>query len=133
MFRRLIALCACVTLIGGVAASVWWWPSAPIPAETVLTELPIPPFPPRITEGSAYEACLATLSGDPISAVAMAETWQADGGGDGALHCRGLALIAMGNAADGAALLEQLSQQSNAPAMARANVLGQAAEGRQGG
>lgn len=130
MFRRPIAVCASLVLLGCGGATAWWLAPASAPPETALTELPVPPFPPRVTEGSTYETCLATLAGDPVSAVTMAETWQADGGGDGALHCRGLALIAVGKPADGAALLEQLSQQSNAPPMARATVLGQAAQAR---
>jgi tetratricopeptide (TPR) repeat protein len=88
----------------------------------------VPPFPPRIAEGSKYETCLATLAGDPTGAVTLAETWQADGGGDGAMHCRGLALIASGKPSAGAALLEQLARQSTAPALARASVLSQAVQ-----
>jgi tetratricopeptide (TPR) repeat protein len=62
--------------------------------------------------------------------VAIAEAWQASGGGDGATHCRGLALIATGKPDSGAEVLEQLSQQSDTPALARALVLGQAAQAR---
>ena len=127
MSRRLSAFCASLALLGAVTTAVLW--SGP-DAEITLTELPIPPFPPRITEGTAYETCLGTLANDPFSAVTLAETWQAGGGGDGAQHCRGLALIAIGKPADGAAVLEHLSQQSTAPPMARATVLGQAAQAR---
>jgi tetratricopeptide (TPR) repeat protein len=93
-------------------------------------DLPVPPFPPRIAEGGAYESCLATLASDPTSAMAIAEAWQAGGGGEGAWHCRGLALIASGKPAAGADLLEQLARQSNAPALARASVLTQAVQAR---
>lgn len=127
MSRRLTAFCASLALLGAVATAVLW--SGP-EAEITRTELPVPPFPPRITEGSAYESCLGTLANDPFSAVTLAETWQAGGGGEGAQHCRGLALIAVGKPAEGAAVLEQLSQQSTAPPMARATVLGQAAQAR---
>ncbi|HBK07773.1 MAG TPA: hypothetical protein DDZ81_18285 [Acetobacteraceae bacterium] len=129
MSRRLKAFCASVVLVGVVASGVWWLTSTP---EAVQNEaaLPVPPFPPRITEGSTYEACLATLASDPASAVSIAEAWQAGGGGDGALHCRGLALIAVGKPADGAALLEQLARQGSAPVMGRALVLGQAVQAR---
>lgn len=92
--------------------------------------LPIPPFPPRIAESSTYEACLTTLANDPASALAEAEAWQASGGGDGALHCRGLALIAVGKPDSGAEVLEQMSQLSKAPALARALILGQAMQAR---
>jgi tetratricopeptide (TPR) repeat protein len=108
MSRRLIALCASSTLVAGIALSSWWRAPAPL----------------------AYEACLAALTGDPVSALTIADTWQAHGGGDGARHCRGLALIALGKPADGAILLEQLSQQSTATPMARATVLAQAVQAR---
>jgi tetratricopeptide (TPR) repeat protein len=106
---------------------------SPSQREAVAEEaanLPVPPFPPRIAEGDAYESCLATLANDPISAVSIAEAWQASGGGDAALHCRGLALIAVGKPAEGAALLEQLAASGNAAPLALASVLGQAGQAR---
>jgi tetratricopeptide (TPR) repeat protein len=130
MFRRLTVFCASLVLAGGIAGGVWWR-SAPQPSRAEASaDLPIPPFPPRIAEGSAYETCLDTLASDPTGAVALAETWQADGGGDGAVHCHGLALIASGEPASGAEVLEQLARQSSAPAMARASVLSQATQAR---
>jgi tetratricopeptide (TPR) repeat protein len=128
MFRRLTAFCASLVLIGGLAGAAWHFAARSPAAEEAPADLPIPPFPPRIAEGSAYETCLDTLASDPTGAVALAETWQADGGGDGAMHCRGLALIASGKPASGAELLDQLAQQSSAPALARASVLGQAVQ-----
>jgi tetratricopeptide (TPR) repeat protein len=130
MSRRLMAFCASLVLVVAIAGAVWWLTASPPPVEEASTELPVPPFPPRIAEGSAYENCLDTLSSDPTGAVALAETWQADGGGDGAVHCRGLALIASGKPASGADVLEHLARQSSAPAMARASVLSQAAQAR---
>jgi tetratricopeptide (TPR) repeat protein len=130
MSWRLTAFCASALLVVGVTAAVWWLSAPPGAPEADFVELPVPPFPPRITEGSTYESCLATLASDPTSAVTMAETWQADGGGEGARHCRGLALIAAGKPASGAEVLEELSGQSQAPAMARALVLGQAVQAR---
>ena len=127
---RLTAICASLVVAGGVVGAVWWLSAPPRTPDEALVDLPVPPFPPRVAEGSAYETCLDTLAGDPTGAVAMAETWQADGGGDGAVHCRGLALIASGKPASGAAVLEQLAQQSSLPAMARAAVLGQAVQAR---
>jgi tetratricopeptide (TPR) repeat protein len=130
MSRHLSALCASVLLFGAVGAGAWWLTTpGPAPDED-LADLPVPPFPPRIAEGSTYESCLATLASDPTSAVAIAEAWQAGGGGEGAWHCRGLALIASGKPAAGAELLEQLARQSTAPALARASVLGQAVQAR---
>lgn len=130
MSRRLTAFCASLALVATVATAVLWLSPPLGPSDATLEDLPIPPFPPRITEGSTYESCLATLAGDPISAVTRSETWQTNGGGEGAMHCHGLALIAAGNPADGANELEKLSQQSAAPPLARATVLGQAAQAR---
>jgi tetratricopeptide (TPR) repeat protein len=130
MFRRLAALFASVLLIATAGAGGWWFTAPAAPPDDETAALPVPPFPPRITEGSSYEACLATLASDPASAVSIAETWQAAGGGDGAAHCRGLALIAAGQPASGADLLEQLAQRSSLPDLARALVLGQAVQAR---
>jgi tetratricopeptide (TPR) repeat protein len=130
MSRRLTALCASLVLVGSVAGATWWLTTPPSDLDETQANLPVPPFPPRIAEGSTYETCLATLAGDPTGAVTLAETWQADGGGDGAMHCRGLALIASGKPSAGAALLEQLARQSTAPALARASVLSQAVQAR---
>ncbi len=130
MSRRLTLLCASLILVCGLA-SVFCWPKpSPAPADEASTELPVPPFPPRIAEGRTYESCLDTLAADPTGAVTLAETWQADGGGDGATHCRGLALIASGNPQSGAAVLELLAQTTSAPPMARASVLSQAIQAR---
>ncbi len=60
----------------------------------------------------------------------MAESLLAGGGGDGAAHCQGLALIVTGKPEAGARALEALAQHSEAPPMARAVVLGQAAQAR---
>jgi tetratricopeptide (TPR) repeat protein len=130
MFRRVAAIGASVLLVVCVTAAVWWLRASDTAREDDATALPVPPFPPRITEGSTYEACLTTLASDPVSAVGIAEAWQESGGGDGAVHCRGLALIASGQPDAGAALLEQLARDSPAPALARALVLGQAVQAR---
>jgi tetratricopeptide (TPR) repeat protein len=138
MSPRVMALCASMVFICGITAALWWHAGssqpdyaargAAPPGETPPGELPIPPFPPRIAEGDDYEACLATLVVDRAGSAAIAEATQTEG--DGALHCRGLALIAVGQPARGAELLEQLAQQSSAPALARASVLGQAGQAR---
>ncbi len=131
MPRRLIALCASLTLLVAVTAFVQWFTLANPPAVAEdSSDLPVPPFPPRIAEGDAYESCLSTLANDPISAVGIAEAWQASGGGEAAAHCRGLALIAVGKPAEGADLLEQLAAASTAPPLARASVLRQAGQAR---
>ncbi|HEY2132068.1 MAG TPA: tetratricopeptide repeat protein [Acetobacteraceae bacterium] len=90
--------------------------------------LPVPPVPPRIAEGPDYERCLNMLVPDPAGAASFAETWQAKGGGDGATHCLALSKIALGNPADGAAMLETLAASSHAPNLARATLYGQATQ-----
>lgn len=132
MLHARVAL-VCATLLAAALAggAAWWWQqqARPGPA-TGDSELPVPPFPPRIAEGGHYESCLAALVDDPDDAIAIAETWQADGGGDGAAHCRGLALIALGEPAQGAAVLEDLARTTAAPPLAKASVLYQAAQAR---
>lgn len=83
----------------------------------------------RIASGPAYEACLALAGTDPAEAARAAATWAAatPAGGDAALHCEALAEIALGRAAIGASMLEQLAATSRAAALARARVEDQAA------
>jgi tetratricopeptide (TPR) repeat protein len=90
--------------------------------------LPVPPVPPRIAEGPDYEKCLGMLSNDPVGANAFADAWEATGGGDGAMHCHGLAQIALGNPEVGAQMLEELAGVSQAPGAARAAIYGQATQ-----
>jgi tetratricopeptide (TPR) repeat protein len=137
MSRHVAVLCVSIGLLGGLAAAGWcatgwwWWPSpASDQPEDAAADLPLPPFPPRIAEGKEYEACLAALADDPQGAIAMADAWLANGGGDAAAHCQGLALIVTGKPEAGAAVLEELAQRSFAPPMARAVVLGQAGQAR---
>jgi tetratricopeptide (TPR) repeat protein len=127
---RVVTVCGALLLAAIAGAGFWWWqaPADVDPAETA--DLPVPPFPPRITQGSDYEACLAALADDPDGAIAIAESWQAGGGGDGAAHCRGLALVAIGRPEEGAAVLEQLSQTTTAPPLAKASLLYQAVQAR---
>lgn len=98
-------------------------PPAPVPAS-----LPLPPLPPRISEGAEYDRCLALLGGDPDGARQMALAWQERGGGDGATHCLGLSRIAAGQPAAGAAILEALAAHDGADAAVRATLYGQAAQ-----
>jgi tetratricopeptide (TPR) repeat protein len=130
MYRRLAALCLFLGVLGGAAVAAWWWQASPAAQEDPVADLPLPPFPPRIAEGKNYESCLAALAEDPAGAMAMADTWLASGGGDGAVHCQGLALIVTGKPEAGAAALEHLAETSEAPPMARALVLGQAGQAR---
>lgn len=127
--RHAAMITAALLALVGLGGAVWWRarPAADVPA---AIGLPIPPFPPRIASGAAYEQCLSALADDPERALAIAEGWEASGGGDGAAHCQGLALIAAGEPDTGAERLEQLARGSLAPDLARAAVLGQAAQAR---
>jgi tetratricopeptide (TPR) repeat protein len=129
MFRRVGVLSLCLLLATAAGSATLWWSLPAATDDELTTDLPVPPFPPRITEGSTYEACLASLADDPEGALAMVGAWQATGG-DGAAHCQGLALIALGQPDAGATVLEQLAQRSGAAALARASVLSQAVQAR---
>lgn len=111
-------------------------PALPPPAETGAIPiptlsapgLPLPPMPPRIATGAEYERCLTMLTTDPVGANALAEAWEATGGGDGARHCHAAAQISLGRMAVGAEMLEKLARATNAPALARAFIYGQATQ-----
>ena len=131
-----------VTLLLASGAGTAWWTLRPEPIETAAaaslsteiqplapaSPLPVPPVPPRIAEGAAYEACLALLGHDPAGAVTYAEAWRAKGGGEGATHCMGLAKIALGDARNGAEMLQALANVSAGSPVARAAVYDQAAQ-----
>jgi tetratricopeptide (TPR) repeat protein len=137
MNKRAPVIAATAALALAMLGSAAWWQMRPMlgpqdedmadpPSPDSGTPLPLPPLPPRIAEGAKYEQCLGMLGTDPDGASTMAEVWQAEGGGDGAAHCKALAEISLGNPDLGAALLEQLAAASHAPAIARAAVYGQA-------
>src|SRR3954470_10545096 len=71
MSRRLAALCLSIGVLGGAAVAAWWWQASPAPQDDAVADLPLPPFPPRITEGKDYESCLAALADDPAGAAAL--------------------------------------------------------------
>lgn len=96
-------------------------------AATGDEDLPIPPVPPRIAEGADYEHCLAMLTTDPAGAQSVAIASQASGS-DGAMHCLALSMIALGEPARGAEMLERLAADSHASPAARAVVYGQATQ-----
>lgn len=81
-----------------------------------------------IAQGPEYEACLELTRRDPQEAEQRAEAWAAAGGGEGARHCLGLALLALGEVARAAERLEALAARSEAPGPARAGVFAQAGE-----
>jgi tetratricopeptide (TPR) repeat protein len=93
-------------------------------------DLPVPPFPPRIADGGQYDKCMTMIADDPQGAEAMATSWQTSGGGESAIHCQALASIAAGKPEAGAKLLEDLARGGKILGLARAVLLGQAAEAR---
>lgn len=98
------------------------------PTDAADDALPLPPVPPRIAKGPEYQRCLDMLYNDPQGASMYANTWAASGGGDGATHCQALAQIELGNPQTGADMLEKLAAHSEAPALVRASVYGQAVQ-----
>ncbi len=141
-----VLIAGAVLIALGTAAGGTWWtgsaagagpdetpadaaPAAPAAAATDdQAPLPVPPVPPRISEGPEYDRCLAMLDTDPAGAHAFADAWFATGGGEGAVHCRALADVAQGDADVGAEALDKLAGSSKAPAAARAAVYGQAGQ-----
>ena len=132
--RTTLLVAGCAVAVVSTAGAAWWsglLPGAgdgPEAAVESTTPIPVPPVPPRVAEGEDYEKCLAMVNDDPDGANAFADAWEATGGGEGASHCHALAQVSLGNAEDGATLLETLAGRSKAPALARAAVWGQAAE-----
>lgn len=125
----MLVLGAVAALGLAVAGGATWWELSPAEPEYAADDdLPVPPVPPRIAEGDDYDKCLSMLTGDPSGAFTFAETWQTTGGGDGALHCKALAEIELGDPEEGATLLDQLGATSTAAPAARAAILGQAGQ-----
>jgi len=135
MNSRLVSLLGVVVLIAGAGGAAAWWLRSDRPDQprvTVATDdhpgavdqpgsdLPVPPFPPRMT----------MLADDPEGAEAIATSWQATGGGDGAIHCQALAMIATGDSEGGAAMLENLAHAGKVEGLTRAVLLSQASEAR---
>ncbi|MSP05470.1 MAG: tetratricopeptide repeat protein [Acetobacteraceae bacterium] len=118
-----------------VGFDAWWQLNIGAPVPSALSGLPPTvqgstglPVQPRIAQGAEYERCLAMVPGDPAGAYALADAWEATGGGDGATHCNAAAQLALGNTEAGAELLEKLAKGSKAAPLARAFVFGQATQ-----
>lgn len=77
-----------------------------------------------------YRACLDRVAQDPAAAYEDAMIWRAQGGGWPAEHCAGLAQIAEGWSATGAARLRATAEgATSASDLSRAILFGQAADG----
>jgi Flp pilus assembly protein TadD len=136
MNARLLFVLGAVLVLGAAGATAWWLQSRP-PAtaefasvEATADELPVPPFPPRISDDDQYDKCMTMLADDPEGAEAIATSWQATGGGDAATHCQALASIAAGEPETGAEMLENLAHAGKLQGLTRAVLLSQAAEAR---
>jgi Flp pilus assembly protein TadD len=138
MKPRLLSVLGAVVLIAGAAGGAAWWlrrdaPETalpPVPADLATEDLPVPPFPPRIADDDRYDKCMTMLADDPEGAEAIAASWQATGGGDGAIHCQALAMIAKGEPEAGAGMLEKLAHGDKVQGLTRVVLLTQAAEAR---
>jgi tetratricopeptide (TPR) repeat protein len=102
------------------------------PQDIVVEEgpVPLPPVPPRIAEGGDYDKCLGMIADDPQGAANFSDAWQANGGGDPAIHCQALALEALGEPEKTANILETLATSGRGTALTRATIFSQAAEAR---
>lgn len=79
---------------------------------------------------SRYRACLDRIAQEPAAAYEDALIWRAQGGGWPSEHCAGLAQIAEGWSATGAARLRATAEgATSASDMSRAILFGQAADG----
>lgn len=76
-----------------------------------------------------YAACMAEARSNPKSGFDRATQWLGLGGGDAARHCQGVALIGLGQHAEGARRIEALAQETKAESGFRAELLAQAAQG----
>ena len=134
MKPRLPAVVGTLVLIGAAGGTGWWLTrDAPEPPPVIVPatdDLPVPPFPPRIADDDRYDKCMTMLADDPEGAEAIATSWQATGGGDGAIHCQALAKIANGEPASGADALEKLAHGGKLQGLTRVVLLSQAAEAR---
>jgi tetratricopeptide (TPR) repeat protein len=115
---------ALLAAIGGAA----WLALHAGSVEAAGESLPAPPEPPRLSDSPEYDRCLALLRADAEAARAMAERWEAAGGGEAARHCGALALVPLGEPGIAAQQLEGLAARSRAGAAARAMLHGQAGQ-----
>ncbi len=84
----------------------------------------------NIDKARQYEACLRLVAIDAEQAFETGLAWQDNGGGDGALHCIAVALIALEHFEEGARRLEALAPTmvAGTSAAMRAEVLAQAGQ-----
>jgi tetratricopeptide (TPR) repeat protein len=133
MKPQTLAVFAAVLVVVAIGAGAGWWmrdPPPPPMADLGTEDLPLPPFPPRLTDDDQYDRCMTMIADDPEGAEAIATSWLSNGGGDAATHCQALAAIATDDPEGGAAMLETLAHAGKVEGLMRAVLLGQAAQAR---
>jgi len=61
---------------------------------------------------TTYDDCIGVAQSAPSSALSLADTWYASGGGDSARHCRAMALAGLGSFAEASRAVEMLAQET---------------------
>ncbi len=79
-------------------------------------------------DAKRYADCMELARRAPKHALGEAEQWLNVGGGDGAEHCAGVALMGMGKHKLAAERLEALANRSRSDPALKARILGQAAQ-----
>lgn len=97
-------------------------------AAAVAAEGQLSPEPDLANPAKTYDSCIQLSETHPDQALEMASKWAPIGGGEGAAHCRALALIGLNDFGQGASELEELAQKSKGPVGLRANLLEQAGQ-----
>ncbi len=120
---RIFPLFTAVVMAASALAAPVFAASAPPPKSLQPSPDPNPADPAK-----TYEYCVQLSKVRPDQALELASKWNAIGGGDGANHCRALALIGLKDYGQGAQELEDLAQKSKAAATLRADLLEQAGQ-----
>jgi len=68
----------------------------------------------QAAEAARHRACIEKIDENPEQAYEIALAWAGEGARPGARHCTALALVALGQEAEGAARLEQLANDRDA-------------------
>ena len=79
-------------------------------------------------ETRSYEECTGRIEQDPAAGLDYAEAWRVEGGGDPALHCQAIAMLASGQGTRAGQILTGLADRQIADAGVAAKLYIQAAE-----
>lgn len=97
-------------------------------AAVAAAEAQLSPEPDLANPAKTYDSCVLLSKSHPDQALELASKWGAVGGGEGAQHCRALALIGLNDFGQGAQELEDLAQKSKGTVGLRTNLLEQAGQ-----